>query len=105
FPGTWRRTRGRYLPMVVPSSAPVPLRTVPYFQDEMVGLDLLRELGHRLFGKEDPSTVFYRGRPYSVRRIDGGYALSLELPFTSRDEVTLARHGDELLLQVGAYRR
>ena len=105
FLETWRATQQRYLPTVIQSFAPVPLRTVPYFQDEMVGLDKLRELGGRLFGDDDPSTVFYRGRPYSVRRENGGYALALELPFTSRDEVTLARHGDELLLQVGAYRR
>ena len=30
---------------------------------------------------------------------------SLELPFTSRDEISLSRSGDELVLQVGAWRR
>jgi arsenite-transporting ATPase len=101
----WRETQQRYLPGVEAAFAPVPIRQVPFFQREMVGLDLLRELGRALFGEVDPASVFYRGRPYSVRRENGGYALSLELPFTSREEVSLARHGDELLLQVGAWRR
>jgi arsenite-transporting ATPase len=36
---------------------------------------------------------------------DGGYTLAVELPFTSKEEVTLSRSGDELLLQVGGWRR
>jgi arsenite-transporting ATPase len=101
----WRETQQRYLPGVEASFAPVPIRQVPFFDREMVGLELLSELGHALFGETDPASVFYRGRPYSVRRETDGYVLSLELPFASRDEVTLARHGDELLLQVGSWRR
>ncbi len=101
----WRETQQRYLPTVEAAFAPVPIRQVPFFQREMVGLEELRELGASLFGEVDPSTVFYRGRPYSVRRENDGYALSLELPFTSREEVTLARHGDELLITVGSWRR
>jgi arsenite-transporting ATPase len=31
--------------------------------------------------------------------------LELELPFTSRDEVHLSRFGDELVIQVAAWRR
>ena len=105
FLDTWRQTQQRYLPDVEQAFAPVPIRTVPYFEHEMVGLDQLRELGRAAFDSADPADVFYRGRPYSVRRDNGGYLLSLELPFTSRDEVTLIRHGDELVLQVGNWRR
>ncbi len=101
----WRATQQEYLPQVEQAFAPVPLRKVPFFEQEMVGLDLLRELGRTLFTDEDPSQVFYRGRPYSVRREDGGYTLLLELPFATRDAVSLARHGDELLLSVGTWRR
>jgi arsenite-transporting ATPase len=71
----------------------------------MVGLARLGELGEALFGDSDPSAFLYRGRPYSVQREEGGYTLSVELPFASRDEISLSRSGDELLLQVGAWRR
>jgi arsenite-transporting ATPase len=101
----WRQAQARYLPLVVEQFAPVPVRTVPFFEHEMVGLERLADLGHALFGGDDPSAFLYRGRPYSVGRVDGGFSLSLELPFTSRDEVSLSRNGDELLMQVGAWRR
>src|SRR6266550_2128185 len=84
---------------------PVPVRTVPIFDREMVGFDKLREVGQALFGDDDPSKVYYRGRPYQVQRSNGTYLLTLELPFTSRDEVKLTRHSDELILQVGSWRR
>jgi len=101
----WREAQSRYLPMVVEQFAPVPVRTIPFFDKEMVGLDRLRELGAALFADSDPSEFLYRGRPYSVARDGTGYVLSLELPFTSKEEISLSRKSDELVLQVGAWRR
>jgi arsenite/tail-anchored protein-transporting ATPase len=71
----------------------------------MVGLERLRDLGTALFGATDPAQFLYRGRPYRVEREDGGYRLVVELPFTSKEEVKLSRKADELVLQVGAWRR
>jgi arsenite-transporting ATPase len=101
----WREAQARYLPMVEEQFAPVPVRTIPFFDKEMVGLERLSELGQALFGDDDPQRFQYRGRPYSIAREDGGYTLSLELPFTSKEEITLSRSADELVLQVGAWRR
>jgi arsenite-transporting ATPase len=101
-----RETQQRYLPDVEHDFAPVPVRTVPFFDTEPVGFDGLRQIAAALFPDgEDPTQVFYRGRPYEVRREDGTYVLSLELPFATREEVKLARHGDELVLTVGTWRR
>jgi arsenite-transporting ATPase len=101
----WREAQARYLPMVEEQFAPVPVRTVPFFDHEMVGLARLRELGEALFADSDPSEFLYRGRPYSVARDGLGYVLSLELPFTSKEEISLSRKADELVLQVGGWRR
>ena len=101
----WREAQSRYLPMVIEQFGPVPVRTVPYFEHEMVGLERLAELGRALFADTDPAAFLYRGRPYSVLREQGGYTLAVELPFASKDEISLSRQGDELLLQVGAWRR
>jgi arsenite-transporting ATPase len=103
--GTLRRTQQRYLPEVVAQFAPVPVRTVPQFDREMIGVDSLLKIGEALFGEHDPTEFFYRGRPYSVRSEDGRHILEVALPFTSREEVQLTRNGDEILLQVGGWRR
>lgn len=101
----WREAQSRYLPLVEQQFAPVPVRTVPYFDHELVGVARLRELGVALYGDSNPADFLYRGRPYTIEREDGGYRLRLELPFTSKDEVALSRKGDELVLQVGGWRR
>ena len=101
----WREAQRRYLPLVLESFAPVPVRNVPFFDHEVVGLEALGEVADRLFGEVDPTTFFYRGRPYTVEREDSRFVLSLELPFTSKDQVHLSRNADELVLQVGAWRR
>jgi arsenite-transporting ATPase len=101
----WREAQARYLPMVQEQFAPVPVRTVPFFDKEMVGVERLAELGHALFGDTDPAEFLYRGRPYSVAREGDGYVLSVELPFTSKEEISLSRKADELVLQVGGWRR
>ena len=102
----WREQQQRYRPLVEESFAPVPIRAAPFFEQEVVGEAMLRGLGAAVFGDEDPTKIFYRGRPYTVERAgDGGYALSLELPFTSKEHVRLNRFGDELVIQVGSWRR
>jgi arsenite/tail-anchored protein-transporting ATPase len=101
----WREAQARYLPLVEEQFSPVPVRTIPFFEHEVVGRQRLTELGTALFGEADPAIFLYRGRPYYVRRDNGGYILSLELPFASREEISLSRNADELVLQVGAWRR
>ncbi len=101
----WRQAQARYWPEVKADFDPIPIRRAPFFEHEVVGLPMLRELGAAVFGDDDPTAFFYRGHPYRVHRDDGAFVLSLELPFTSKDEVRLHRNGDELVVQVGWWRR
>ena len=56
-------------------------------------------------GEDDPTAFFYKGRPYRVRAEQGGHVLEVALPFTSREDVSIQRDGDELQLQVDGLRR
>ncbi len=100
-----RDAQQRDLPRVREDFAPVPVRTVPFFDQEVVGATGLREIGRALFGDEDPGSFFYRGRPYRIRTEGGTHILEIALPFTSREEVGLSRDSDDLVLQVGNWRR
>ncbi len=103
--GAWREAQARYRPLVDESFAPVPVRTAPFFDEEVVGDRMLRQLGRSVFGEADPTEFFYRGRPYTIRREGERFVLELELPFTSREEVHLSRFADELVVAVGSWRR
>ena len=71
----------------------------------MVGIDLLRELATALYGPDDPTTFFYRGKPYAVTRDNGGFVVSVDLPFTDKQQINLSRHADELVIDLGTWRR
>ena len=43
--------------------------------------------------------------PLHLERTDDGDVLSIDLPFTDEDELSLGRRDDELLVRVGPYRR
>ena len=102
--GNLRATQQRYLPEVIAQYAPVPVRTVRQFDREMIGLERLEEIGRALFGDDDPTEFFYRGRPYRVRAENGGHVLEVALR-SSREDVSIDRDGDELLLHVDGLRR
>jgi arsenite-transporting ATPase len=102
---TLREAQQRYLPIVEQEFGPVPVRTVPQFDHEMIGPDRLREIGRALFPDGDPTAVHFRGEPYRISREDGVYTLRVELPFTGKGELQLSRRSDELVLQVGGWRR
>jgi arsenite-transporting ATPase len=104
----WYDAQQRYGPLVEKTFHPIPIRTAPFFDREMVGIDLLRELARELYGTTDPTEFFYRGRPYEVVRASddgGGFLLSVDLPFTEKEQIDLSRHGDELVIDLGTWRR
>jgi arsenite-transporting ATPase len=103
--GGLRSAQQRHKPVVEAQFAPVPVRSVPLFDREMIGPANLVTIGESLFGANDPTEFFYRGRPYQVTSEDGRFVLEVALPFASKDEVQLTRNGDEILLQVGGWRR
>lgn len=102
---TWREQQARHWQLIEEGFASVPIRRAPYFEQEVVGLEMLQRLGEAIFGDEDPSSLFHRGRPYTVQRQDSGYILELTLPFVGKGDVSARRLGDELLLEVESFRR
>jgi arsenite-transporting ATPase len=101
----WYEAQQRYGPMVEQTFAPIPVRRAPFFDREVVGAAMLAELATALYGDEDPTQHFYRGRPYAVVRDDGEFVLSVELPFATKEGISLSRHADELVIDVGTWRR
>jgi arsenite-transporting ATPase len=101
----WYEAQQRYGPLVENTFHPIPVRKAPFFDREMVGVPLLRELAAALYQSDDPTTFFYRGRPYEVARENGGYLVSVDLPFTEKDKINLSRHADELVIDLGTWRR
>jgi arsenite-transporting ATPase len=102
----WKDTQARYLQRVEEGFQPLPIKRVPLFDDEVVGLEALGRMARALYGDEDPTQVYYSGRAQTLEGLpEGGYRLTLPLPFATRGDVSLRQKGDELLVHVGTHRR
>lgn len=100
-----KESQARYGKMIQESFAPIPIFTAPFFAQEVVGFDMLRQMADVLYGDRDPSQVFYEGSPQEIQKLGKGYVLKMKLPFAAKSDVHLTRAGDELAISVGNFRR
>ena len=101
----WVAAQTAQLATIRESFAGMPLWQVPYRSSEPVGVAALLALAEETYADSDPLRPADGADPVSVERTTDGFALRLLLPFASRGEVDLARHGDDLVVTVGGHRR
>ena len=102
----WRASQQKTLAEINQYFAPVPVRQVPQFQNEVVGCERLFEMARTLYGPgDDPSLSTRSVPPYTFAREDGHYEVRLDLPFAEKAEVGLFKKDDELVVEIGTVRR
>ncbi|MGN6162392.1 MAG: ArsA family ATPase [Marmoricola sp.] len=101
----WGKAQAEVLAEVRESFGEVALWTSSYRDEEPVGLAALRDFGAALYGEDVPWAPAKDEGPMTVERTDSGAVLTVQLPFATKADVDLARHGEELVVTVGSYRR
>ncbi len=103
--GKWKDIQAEHLATVHDSFEPVPILEARLFDREMVGVELLEEMGQEVYGDREATAILYHDDPIRVRKRGTGYVLSMRLPFVSRDDMDIHRRGEELFVRVGSYKR
>ena len=101
----WREIQKVHLAAVDEGFADVAIRHLRLFDEEMVGIDRLRQVGVELFGESDPTDRLSEGRPFRVEDVGDDVVMIVAVPLAERGDVDLMRHGNELVITVGPYRR
>ncbi|MDP3968399.1 MAG: ArsA family ATPase [Nocardioides sp.] len=101
----WVRAQTAVLEEVEQSFGDVPVWRSAYHSREPVGVEELAAFAAAAYGDDDPLAPPLGEGPMTVRRSTTGATLRMALPFAAKDDVHLARHGDELVVTVGSYRR
>ncbi|MGI8524292.1 MAG: ArsA family ATPase [Nocardioides sp.] len=101
----WVDAQDKVLRQVGDSFAGVPVWRSVYRGEEPVGVPALRALAEEVYAETDPLAPPAPEPPMRVTRTAGGAVLRLPLPFVTRGDVDLARHGDDLVVTVASYRR
>jgi arsenite-transporting ATPase len=79
---------------------PLPVKEVQLYGSELRGVEMLKKHGDVLFGKDDPAKIFYRGKPFSFTTEGTALHMSVQVPFTEKDDFDIERYGDSLTISV-----
>ena len=101
----WREIQARNHKLVEECFTPMPIFDVPFFDQEVVGLEMLGKMSEAIFEGADPATVFFTGKVQTIEPAGTGFTLTMPLPLASKDQIDLMQTGDELVVQVGDYKR
>ena len=111
----WRKVQEEHLELVRSAFAPVPVLCAPYFDQEVVGAEMLDRLADALFDRAPPTRRRRRSStrrrccttrsPRSLTSADGEARLRVALPFTAKADVKLKKIGLELIVAVDGQKR
>ncbi|HXZ81128.1 MAG TPA: ArsA family ATPase [Terriglobales bacterium] len=102
----WHSSQATIMHEIEDYFAPVPVKKVPLFAHEVLGKQRLEDLAQVLYAEnEDPAAVTRTERTYTFGKRDGIYEIRVLLPFATKGEIELFKKGDELVVQVGTFRR
>jgi arsenite/tail-anchored protein-transporting ATPase len=102
----WRESQAKYSELVEDSFTPLPIFKVPLLESEVVGMDMLRRVAEVTYNGQDPSTIFFKGKPQQVIKDGDDYLLLLPLPLLDKRDVNLHRGiHDELVVRIGNWKR
>jgi arsenite-transporting ATPase len=79
---------------------PLPVREVQLYNTELRGTEMLCRHGEVLFDDDDPSEVFYRGEPYMFVNKGTAINMTVQVPFSEKDDFSIERYGDQLTITV-----
>ena len=101
----WRRVQEEHLALVHSAFAPVPVLCAPFFEQEVIGPEMLDRLGGELFDGRDPAAVLHDSLAQELEVLDDGAQLRLQLPFAQKGDISLKKIGLELVVGVDGQRR
>jgi arsenite-transporting ATPase len=104
--GAWRERQQEQLGAVRDAFSPVPVLQAPYFDEEVVGPQMLDRLGAALFAEAGTAHALLHDSVSERLELGrDGATLRLDLPFAEKGDLSLKRLGAELIVRVDGHKR
>ena len=102
----WAQAQAAYAEDIRAYFAPVPVITLPFLAQEVVGVTQLETFAQQLYAARDPAAFFMDMPSYGfVKEAAGQYRLEIKLPFVPKEHIDLARYGEDMVVRIGAFKR
>ena len=97
--------QSKHLKTIEESFSPLKTLRATLMPREVVGRKALERLGEQLFGETDPAEVYSKESPMKMYDEDGNSILGIKMPFPFDQKVELYMSKDNLVLQLGAFKK
>ena len=101
----WKDSQKKNHQLIRECFAPLPILDVPLMEQEVIGIPMLKVMAEAVYGGDDPTTIFFQGQVQNIQKEGKHYVLTLALPFSNKEKISLMQSGDELNIQVANFRR
>jgi arsenite-transporting ATPase len=105
FFASWREHQAEQMDLVRSAFSPVPILTAPFFEQEVVGAEMLDRLGGEVFAQADAAAVLHEELTQELYTENGHATLRLPLPFVQKGDIELKKVGLEVIVRVGGQKR
>jgi arsenite/tail-anchored protein-transporting ATPase len=102
---SWRKLQREHVALVEEAFAPVPVLRAPFFEQEVMGLEMLDRLGSEVFGERQAGELQYRDLSQELEMANGNAELRLRVPFVEKADIELKKIGLEMVVRVGTHKR
>jgi arsenite/tail-anchored protein-transporting ATPase len=103
----WRKVQEEHLELVSSAFSPVPVLQAPYFDQEVLGGEMLDRLAAALFepGGNDPAGILHDAVTQELEVGERQARLRLALPLAHKADISLKKIGLELIVGVNGQKR
>jgi arsenite-transporting ATPase len=101
----WRENQQEQMDLVRSAFSPVPILTAPYFEQEVVGGEMLDRLAGEVFAEHEPHGVLHEDLSQELVSQNGTAVLRLPIPFVEKADIHLKKIGSEVVVRVGTQKR
>jgi arsenite/tail-anchored protein-transporting ATPase len=101
----WRGLQQEQMELVASAFSPVPILSAPYFEQEVMGAEMLDRLSGEIFGELEAGAILHEELSQELVTDNGVAKLRLPLPFAEKSDIDLKKIGLEVIVRVGGQKR
>ncbi len=105
FYDKWKEIQAEHMAFIHESFMPLPILTVHFWDEEIIGYDLLSKMAKEIYNKKDPTKILHKEKPINIYPSDGHYVMEMPLPFARREDMETWINEDELVIKFKNFKR
>lgn len=101
----WADIQKENISEITDSFSGIPVFRLELLNYELRKLEILNEIGERLYNNINPDKILFTEKIFSVEKDGSGFVLGIKMPFVDKNQLKLSQKGDEITISIKNERR